>query len=164
MSHVQLSWGTSLLLRIWLRVNDTSELGSRQQELTPDYEQHLTEVHEPAFNDVWQRVELLPKGYPQDLFKFLMIASRCVVEWIVGVQRDGTKQFVSAVDCRTINAAGSRQFYFILLGSFVFQLMVLNPKLQCDFLISLALVCGRWRNKDNFLESCKGCEHFCQRL
>jgi hypothetical protein len=101
---------------------------------------HFTEHHDRIVNELWPRLQLLPQGYPQDLFKELLVASGVLVATLVGMNRG--KQSPFAVDCRTINTDGYRRLYFTLLAYFAFQLTVINPAIRHIYLFSLALLCG----------------------
>lgn len=101
---------------------------------------HFAEHHDRVVNELWPRLQLLPQGYPQELFKQLFVASGVLVATLVGMNRG--KQSPFAVDCRTISADGYRRLYFTLLAYFVFQLTVINPAIQHIYLFCLALFCG----------------------
>ena len=101
---------------------------------------HFTEHHDRVVNELWPRLQLLPQGYPQELFKQLLVTSSVLVERFVGM--NSGEQSSSAVDCRTVNADGYRRLYFTLLAYFVFQLMLINPAIQDIYLCWLALFCG----------------------
>jgi hypothetical protein len=101
---------------------------------------HFAEHHDLIVNELWPRLQLLPQGYPQELFKQLFVTSSVLVERFVGM--NSGEQSSSAVDCRTVNADGYRRLYFTLLAYFVFQLMLINPAIQDIYLCWLALFCG----------------------
>ena len=101
---------------------------------------HFTEHHDHVVNELWPRLQLLPQGYPQELFKQLFVSSSVVVGMLVGMNRGKRSPF--AVDCRTIDADGYRRLYFFLLAYFVFQLTVINPAIRHIYLFCLALLCG----------------------
>jgi hypothetical protein len=101
---------------------------------------HFTDHHDHVVNELWPRLQLLPQGYPQELFKQLFVSSSVVVGMLVGMNRGERPPF--AVDCRTIDADGYRRLYFFLLAYFVFQLTVINPAIRHMYLFCLALLCG----------------------
>ncbi|MFQ5853075.1 MAG: hypothetical protein ACE5JU_21150 [Candidatus Binatia bacterium] len=111
---------------------------------------YLTKHYDPATTELWERIKLLPDGYPQEIFKQLIVASSAVIDTLVGINQG--KRLPSSVDCQTINAEGYRQLYLLLLGYFVFQLMVINPELKRCYLLSLALVCGKSEQQRKLLE------------
>ena len=112
---------------------------------------HFTEHHDQVVNELWPRLQLLPQGYFQELFKQLFAASSVLVETLVGMNSGKRSSF--AVDCRTINADGYRRLYFTLLAYFVFQLMLINPPMQDMYLCALTLFCGASNDQRALLAS-----------
>jgi len=110
---------------------------------------HFAEQHDRIVNELWPRLDLLPYGYSQDLFKLLLGSSGALVSILVGMNHGKRSPF--AVDCRTINADGYRRLYFILLAYFTFQLTVINPATRHIYLFCLAILCDASEEQRAFL-------------
>ena len=111
---------------------------------------HWADHHNPVVNELWNRALVLPEA-PQAIYKELVLCSSGIIEALVGMNRSG-KQLSYAVDCRTINQSGYRQLYALLLGYFVFLLILLNPSLRQGLLDSLDVVCGDSEEQKRLLE------------
>jgi hypothetical protein len=56
-----------------------------------------------------------------------------------------------AVDCRTVDMNGYRQLYSIVMTYFVFQLALLNPRIQEQLFDELRSVCGESPERERLL-------------
>jgi len=92
---------------------------------------HWADHHNPVVTELWNRMLVLPE-VPQTIYKELILCSSGIIEALVGMNRGG-KQLLYAVDCRTINQSSYRQLYALLLGYFVFLMILLNPALRLIF-------------------------------
>ena len=110
---------------------------------------HWAVSHNPVANELWQRIPLLPHEQ-QPLYKDLLVACHGIIEALVGM--NSGKQLPIAVDCRGIDENGYRQVYSIILGYFVFQLTVLNPRMRQELFESLDAVCGETDERRQLLQ------------
>lgn len=106
---------------------------------------HWVEHHNAIVTELWQRVLQLPQGQ-QPLYKELLVASHGRIEALAGMNR-GT-QLPFAVDCRTIDTDGYRRLYSLMLGYYVFHLILLNPTIERELLDSLTAVCGKSEERE----------------